>query len=66
MSPHILLSYVISKWLGILQVNVPNLAAQAHIDAISLLPRHLEEDHEDKKMVSLKVHQYVMVIYEYV
>ena len=37
-SPHIHLSYATSELLGILQFNVPNLAAQLHIDALSLPP----------------------------
>ena len=36
MSMHILLSYVTSECLGVLQFNVPNLVAQVHIDVISL------------------------------
>ena len=36
MSPHILLLYATSEWLGILQFNVSNKVAQVHIDAISL------------------------------
>ena len=50
MNLHILLSYTTSEQLGILQFNVPNLAAHTHIDAVSLLtPRWLEEDHKDEE-----------------
>ena len=34
-SPHILLSYATSEWLGILQFNILNLVAQEHTDAIT-------------------------------
>ena len=50
MSPHILLSYGTSEQLGILQFSVPNLVAQAHIDAITLpTPSGLRKtDYEDE------------------
>ena len=54
MSLHILLLYATSEWLGILQFNVPNLVAQAHIDAISLpTPSSLRKTMK-MKMVSFK------------
>ena len=54
MSPHILLSYATSEWLGILLFNVPNLVAQVHIDAISLPTsssfRKTNKDHKDGQL----------------
>ena len=53
-SPHILLSYAMSEQLGILQLNVPNLVAQEHIDAVTSPTTYILRKTAKAKMVTFK------------